>query len=70
MFKCANLCCALKSVSSSFLLVPRVVIWPILDGSDKGVYEEAITVITCGMIFGVTWMAFVLPRSVKNEGLG
>lgn len=65
MFKCANVCYALKSVSSSFLLVPKVVIWPILDGLDKGVYEEATTMITCGMIFGGTWIGFCCTK--KHE---
>lgn len=67
MFKCANLCCGLNSVNSSFLLVPRIKISPILDNSDKGVYEKAKVVIIYGMLFGVTRMGCCSTKEHKER---
>jgi hypothetical protein len=67
VFKCANLCCALKSVNSSFLLVPRVEISPILDSSDKRVYEEVKVVIMCCMLSGVTGMGCCSAKEHEEQ---
>lgn len=66
MFECANLCCAPKSVDSSFLLVPKVKISPILDGSYEGVSKEETFVIICGMLFSVIRMGYCSTK--EHEG--
>lgn len=66
MFECANLCCALKSVNSSFLLVLKVKISPILDGSYEGVSKEETFVIICGMLFSVIRMGYYSTK--EHEG--
>jgi hypothetical protein len=53
-------------VNSSFLLVPRVEISPILDSSDKRVYEVKV-VIMCGMLSGVTGMGCCSAKEHEEQ---
>lgn len=54
-------------MNSSFLLVPRVEISPILDSSDKRVYEEVKVVIMCGMLSGVTGMGCCSAKEHEEQ---
>ena len=69
MFECANLCCAPKSVNSSFLLVPKVKISPILDGSYEGVSKEETFVIMCGMLSSVIRMGYYFAKEYEGREL-
>ena len=69
MFECANLCCAPKSVNSSFLLVPKVEISPILDGSYEGVSKEETFVIICGMLSSVIRMGYCSTKEHEEREL-
>lgn len=53
-------------MNSSFLLVPRVEISPILDSSDKRVYEVKV-VIMCGMLSGVTGMGCCSAKEHEEQ---
>jgi hypothetical protein len=69
VFECANLCCAPKSVNSSFLLAPKIEISPILDGSYEGVSKEETFVIMCGMISSIIRMGYCSAKEYEGREL-